>query len=694
MFAQGRSPGELLKVARDIDAQDSKARGEIRRTSSGREYLLRRPKITVDPRGKFRQRWDVASVVFITYSSLMLPFDAAFNFTEPLGLLIVHWMIDFFFGLDIFLNFITGVDESEEDGGKYVQYEYGAIAKRYVKTWFLLDFISAFPFELITENNSDAVPQALKIFKLTRLLRLVRLGRIGRVLRIIRRLENSVFLQEGARDLMIYFSGFLFLAHWFSCAFFGIGDADRGYVHNGANQTSWANGINLQGSDIDTNYLAAFYSLVATLTTVGYGDVSSQNNGQRILGIFSMIAGALIFSYGVSHIVNVVDEMRGDSTKFKQELDKWNRYMVLRCLPTELRGDIREYLMAVRKAQIRTVRDEQDLVAQLSYSLRSQIALAINEHYLYEMPFFLGAEPELTMELALSMASIYFSSHEDVVREGEEGDAMYFIVTGQAEVTVGRPVRTRVAVLVEKQYFGETALLKPEGQRIRSASVTCLVFSELRLLKATDFTRILKQFPATRRQIEQVSDTRMRSLAKRKKREEEKSGGSLDSSSLTTPTSASESNPKTTRRFSSKKLQDALKDDAFEAGAGTLINAAVDHHTKDQLHESWNPDAKHEKAQFPEQTQPVALRNQTQREHVIKLLASQLSTLQTTIGQLSHKVHGFSAMKSSSSRARVQRSAKEEETKWESAAIPAPRPVLLPPLITTQDKDADKSNEQ
>ena len=52
---------------------------------------------------------------------------------------------------------------------------------------------------------------------------------------------------------------------------------------------------------------------------------------------------------------------------------------------------------------------------------------------------------------------------------GEDGDAMYFIVAGSVEILVGK-VMNRVAVLVEKQYFGEAALLMPEGNRKRTAT--------------------------------------------------------------------------------------------------------------------------------------------------------------------------------------------------------------------------------
>ena len=46
----------------------------------------------------------------------------------------------------------------------------------------------------------------------------------------------------------------------------------------------------------------------------------------------------------------------------------------------------------------------------------------------------------------------------------------YFEVSGACEVMIGKN-NTRVAILVRRQFFGESALLLPEGQRKRTATV-------------------------------------------------------------------------------------------------------------------------------------------------------------------------------------------------------------------------------
>ena len=132
------------------------------------------------------------------------------------------------------------------------------------------------------------------------LLRLIRLVRIVRIVRVIQRLEYSLHLQEGVRQLAGFLVILITITHWFSCLFYSLGEFDM--MEDGAGLKCWANGHNLCSDNIFTNYVAACYWAIMTLTTVGYGDVGAQNNQQRILGIIAMICGALIFAYGVSQV--------------------------------------------------------------------------------------------------------------------------------------------------------------------------------------------------------------------------------------------------------------------------------------------------------------------------------------------------------------------------------------------------------
>lgn len=74
----------------------------------------------------------------------MIPFRVAFEDETPIPWLISDFVLDIFFFLDILLNFVTGYWD-RTDGPTLVM-NCRKIALNYLKSWFVLDFISTFPF--------------------------------------------------------------------------------------------------------------------------------------------------------------------------------------------------------------------------------------------------------------------------------------------------------------------------------------------------------------------------------------------------------------------------------------------------------------------------------------------------------------------------------------------------------------------
>lgn len=551
----GPSPAAIRQAAEEIDRAESRQGQDRHSTLDAQAVPINWH--SIHPHGKFRKRWDISQVFLILYSSLVIPFRLGFSYTPQFGLQIFDYIVDGFFAIDIVFNFCTGLEMKD----KSIDYDKKNIMVDYFKSWFWIDIISVFPWEVILEGKESDLPQLFKTLRLTRLTRLLRMFRLLRVIRIVHRLEYSLSIQEGFRHLGFFILTLVFLSHWFSCLFYYLGDVNR----DNDNYWAVASAGDLHTSAMVKNYIAACTWSIMTLTTVGYGDISARNEGQRVLSILAMLTGALFFAYGVSHIVSIIDEFRAETKKFKTQMDKYNSYMAARNLPDHLRGDIREFLHNIRRRHRASIQDEEVLLSNLSMGLRSRVAMAINDQYLREMPFFLGADVNLTQELALNMESVFYSAYEDVMRQGEDGDAMYFIVAGSVEILVGK-VMNRVAVLVEKQYFGEAALLMPEGNRKRTATVRTLVFSEFRILRSEEFVRILKEYPETRKQIEQLAESRMQVL--RKKSQADTAGG--------------EEGGKQLRKMQSKKMADLMADSErrSKATSKTLIEALAHQETE------------------------------------------------------------------------------------------------------------------
>jgi len=88
------------------------------------------------------------------------------------------------------------------------------------------------------------------------------------------------------------------------------------------------------------------------------------------------------------------------------------------------------------------------------------------------------------------LRSLSYPAGTMVIRKGEVGDSMYFIVTGAVEVRVG----PRTIALREGNFFGEMALL---DRKPRSADVVTETPCRVYRLSAERFARLERENPAT-----------------------------------------------------------------------------------------------------------------------------------------------------------------------------------------------------
>ena len=211
----------------EIDKVEMEAWDETRKTA---------PPLLFHPEATFKKYWDIGSVVLILYSCCSVPYFLAMG-NEPVGLLII-WdrLVDILFITDIFLNFITARFVDSEDGPVLVT-GYGGIASLYAQGWFLPDFLSSFPFDLLVSAiypPEDVNPEAIRMAKLGRILRMLKILRMVRIKKLLTKLQYALGLKNGAVDIVQFFMFIVFAAHFNACAFYVRGESD--------NPRSWTRG--------------------------------------------------------------------------------------------------------------------------------------------------------------------------------------------------------------------------------------------------------------------------------------------------------------------------------------------------------------------------------------------------------------------------------------------------------------------
>ena len=90
------------------------------------------------------------------------------------------------------------------------------------------------------------------------------------------------------------------------------------------------------------------------------------------------------------------------------------------------------------------------------------------------------------------MQKVAFKSGETIIREGDEGDTAFFIVSGAVDVAVGRAHPKIVGRLQTGEVFGEMSLIEPGP---RSATVTAACDTECLAASYQDFISAIEENP-------------------------------------------------------------------------------------------------------------------------------------------------------------------------------------------------------
>ena len=223
-------------------------------------YRLRRAdRMLLDPDGWFCKMWDFLTLFALTYTIFITPYEIGFLAPETtsLALEISNYFILLVFTLGICIQFFIPYRESFLVGGAKIK-NHKKIAKRYLRSWFILDFISTFPYEMVAnivlygtprssinldvevlvngtgDTSGDVALRAsgsLRLLRLLRIMRLLKLGRIARVGRIASRIadraERYVSISYTTRTLVFWTLLMVILVHWF-CCIWGIVGLEQG----------------------------------------------------------------------------------------------------------------------------------------------------------------------------------------------------------------------------------------------------------------------------------------------------------------------------------------------------------------------------------------------------------------------------------------------------------------------------------
>lgn len=116
-------------------------------------------------------------------------------------------------------------------------------------------------------------------------------------MRVARKADR--YSEYGMALLLLLMFGFALVAHWLACIWYAIGNFEKphlrmdGWLAILARDTHMPYNITdpHSGPDVKTKYITALYFTLSSLTSVGFGNISPNTNGEKLFTIVIMLVG-------------------------------------------------------------------------------------------------------------------------------------------------------------------------------------------------------------------------------------------------------------------------------------------------------------------------------------------------------------------------------------------------------------------
>ncbi|XP_067355591.1 potassium voltage-gated channel subfamily H member 1b isoform X2 [Channa argus] len=334
------------------------------------------------------------------------------------------------------------------------------------------------------------------LFSSLKVVRLLRLGRVARKL--------DHYIEYGAAVLVLLVCVFGLAAHWLACIWYSIGDYEViDEDTNTARMDSWlyllgetvgtpyrfnasGSGRWEGGPSKDSVYITSLYFTMTSLTSIGFGNIAPNTDGEKIFAVAMMMIGSLLYATIFGNVTTIFQQMYANTNRYHEMLNSVRDFLKLYQVPKGLSERVMDYIVSTWSMS-RGI--DTDKVLQICpKDMRADICVHLNRKVFKEHPAFRLASDGCLRALAMEFQTIHSAPGDLLYHAGESVDSLCFVVSGSLEVIQDDEV---VAILGKGDVFGDV-FWKEMTLAQSCANVRALTYCDLHIIKRDALQKVLE----------------------------------------------------------------------------------------------------------------------------------------------------------------------------------------------------------
>ncbi|KAL4486170.1 hypothetical protein ABPG72_012223 [Tetrahymena utriculariae] len=258
------------------------------------------------PQSKLIKTWDSILMLLIMFFTLLLKLELFFGMNITKFYLLYNILLVFSI-IDIFVELNTGVVQK----GNVIN-DKKFIFKSYIKNILFFDFFGNLSIIVIIFNFESS--DYLKL--LINFLFLFKWVKITKILKEVTYYYSYEKNHKNLVDLLKLLFFVIGICHIFCLFWHGLGQLS---INRGDNR-NWIQSKNLLDASTFQRYIYSFYFLAVTMATVGYGDVTPQNNIEVLFTTITIFVTCIVYAFSINTIGSIIENIEKKDKKYKENL--------------------------------------------------------------------------------------------------------------------------------------------------------------------------------------------------------------------------------------------------------------------------------------------------------------------------------------------------------------------------------------